>query len=403
MGIGRHFFAIVSACIVTSAVFAFALATAASAELCSSEHCYAIAYQETTGVIGNRTAMDTEGSDVYNWKNGFDRYNNEIWGVFPEARGGWVEIGQYAGASYGGQRESSCCALHYFHAHAYSSAGEGYTETDAPNGPTVDQTQEYSTQYSGIGSIWCVLLNGITNTCWEGYPSLSTLGYVGLEAHYYKRESLYNFGVAYNIETQLSNGAWYPWASDERYNATPGSHFCAYHPSEFAENALAFGSGGCEGEDVLFDERSLTQAPPMPGSDPFSSYEPPTGTNISLANQKSLSYEIAAHAGDTSPTDVVSTPATLNKASEAMDPGFVPGATESAGYARWLNSEVFVLTMRGNFTLEGAPVPQGDSEPSGTVLSVALDAKTGDVDMIHVGNRISSATKNLIDSGVILH
>ena len=52
----------------------------------------------------------------------------------------------------------------------------------------------------------------------------------------------------------------------------------------------------------------------------------------------------------------------------------------SPGMEVLMKSEVVLVTLYGHFTLDDAPVPKGDSQPTGSVFTLTIDARTGWVD-----------------------
>lgn len=128
-----------------------------------------------------------------------------------------------------------------------------------------------------------------------------------------------------------------------------------------------------------------TLSPPEPDqaaiSEPLASYQQPTGPLLSDADVHSLALREAVRAGDSNPSAVLAVDTTLTNAERAVEPQAVIPETATGGAANFEHSAVSLVVLHGNFTLFAARVPRGRPAPTGTVLSLAVDAHTGAVDM----------------------
>jgi hypothetical protein len=98
------------------------------------------------------------------------------------------------------------------------------------------------------------------------------------------------------------------------------------------------------------------------------------GDPMTAAQIKSLVVTDAAGMGDNTPTDIsYSALTTRNGALAASGSGaWMGGADGSAG-------GYFVVVAHGDFTAYDAPIPNGVKIPTGTVMTLVVDAATGDV------------------------
>jgi hypothetical protein len=118
-------------------------------------------------------------------------------------------------------------------------------------------------------------------------------------------------------------------------------------------------------------------------TDPFATYRPendrPLLPDASLAK---IATDEAARAGNTSPASVSATNADYAQAAQAVDPQSILNTKpSSAGQAQYMNAPAVIIVMTGNFTLTAAHVPNDARPPSGPVMDLVLDARTGRVEM----------------------
>jgi|ERR1700689_2544286 len=106
-----------------------------------------------------------------------------------------------------------------------------------------------------------------------------------------------------------------------------------------------------------------------------------------------IALSAAAHNGEPEPSDVEEATSTLARAAGAIVPGGTgPNLTDAETGKPWSESPVDVVTMRGHFTYDG-PTPAKASVPTGTVLSIVIDAQSGAV----VGESLGGTVPNLHD------
>lgn len=108
-----------------------------------------------------------------------------------------------------------------------------------------------------------------------------------------------------------------------------------------------------------------------------------SGPELSPADADTLARSFAAsQADDSNPSSQVAVKGERAAAQAAVMrgsnlPESAPGALKS-----WYGSNVYVESLHGNFTLSTAPVPDGESVPTGHALTLIIDAHTGQVSSI---------------------
>jgi hypothetical protein len=113
---------------------------------------------------------------------------------------------------------------------------------------------------------------------------------------------------------------------------------------------------------------------------PFESYEPPTGPEQPLAAVEQIAYAQALAAGEANPSDVTIEKGPLSEVLHKLNPSYSTTEPPTAGMARVLASDVYLVTMHGHFTLTRVPVPVGTGVPTGSVLNLTINAHTGVVE-----------------------
>jgi hypothetical protein len=105
-----------------------------------------------------------------------------------------------------------------------------------------------------------------------------------------------------------------------------------------------------------------------------------------LPQLRATALRIATKAGDKTPTSIEETSGTLGHAATAIDPQDAPPeVTDPRTGAPWASSSVDIITMRGDFEAYGR-IPRGQPVPTGTVLTFVVDAQSGFVEIISIGN-----------------
>lgn len=122
---------------------------------------------------------------------------------------------------------------------------------------------------------------------------------------------------------------------------------------------------------------SVAAAPPT--------YQAPTEPLRSDSEIAGVARQAAAVASEPSPSDMRAVNTTLRSALTVNPRETLPPAPNASTEA-FEKSEVVVVTMRGQFTLHTASVPAGQSAPTGSVLTLILDAHTGKIEGTELAN-----------------
>jgi hypothetical protein len=101
---------------------------------------------------------------------------------------------------------------------------------------------------------------------------------------------------------------------------------------------------------------------------------------MSAAQIKSLVTTDAAEAGDNTPTDIsYSALVTRNQANAVSSGAWIgPPYGSATGF--------YLVVAHGNFTATDAPIPNGVAVPTGTVMTLVVNATTGEVTDSGIGN-----------------
>lgn len=108
-------------------------------------------------------------------------------------------------------------------------------------------------------------------------------------------------------------------------------------------------------------------------------YTAPQGPLLTDAQVREVADREAADAEDASPSDVRAVDVSL-KSALAIDPHNVVPSPPDPGVAALEASTVVVVSMHGSFTLNNGRVPPGKPAPTGSVLTLILDAHTGQME-----------------------
>jgi hypothetical protein len=109
------------------------------------------------------------------------------------------------------------------------------------------------------------------------------------------------------------------------------------------------------------------------------SYKEPTGPLLSAARVSEIAEQQAKLANESTPTDISVNTTTYDEAARAEEGTPLP-TPSSSGMAAFEASAVDTITMHGHFTLANARTPPGKPAPEGSVLTVIIDAHTGQLE-----------------------
>jgi hypothetical protein len=147
---------------------------------------------------------------------------------------------------------------------------------------------------------------------------------------------------------------------------------------------VALLAGGAT-ETLAAGDGSGTTTPAEAPSAGAPTYTAPAGPLLADAQLDAIARRGAAVAGDASPVSIQAVDTSLRSAMEIDPHNSLPQAPD-AGEAALEASTVAVVAMHGSFTLEDARVPPGRGAPSGTVLTLIVDAHTGQVEGRAISN-----------------
>jgi hypothetical protein len=109
------------------------------------------------------------------------------------------------------------------------------------------------------------------------------------------------------------------------------------------------------------------------------SYQEPTGPLLPAARVSEIAEQQAKLASESTPTGISVNTTTYDEAVRAEEGAPLP-TPSSSGMAAFEASAVDTITMHGHFTLMNARTPPGKSAPEGSVLTVIIDAHTGQLE-----------------------
>ncbi len=122
-----------------------------------------------------------------------------------------------------------------------------------------------------------------------------------------------------------------------------------------------------------------------------------SGTHMTptLAALQQTAPREAAASGDASPTSVEEVSCSLGEAARAIEPGSEgPAVVDPLTGKPWPDSQVYLVSMHGHFVIDAA-APRGHPAPSGTVLTIMIEASSGLV----VGRSLSKSSPDLSSLG----
>lgn len=346
-----------------------------------------------------------------------DRYQNELW-VTPEGHpANWIESGDTIGYIASGWRTTPT----YFW--AVWPPGYTFVEYDMPNGPGLGELFWDYDRAAG-GGIWCAIINNTQLGCQGSYATYANREESGLEAaSNTPPDTLYNSGSTAMFYQELE-GRNYP--AEPAYPETPtpfppGVAWCYIYPNPY-KNEIAFGTGynPCPAGEKETENRApgtavsgllsntLSDSSPLIEStaiapEPAEGYVKPTGPKLTTTEIKSIAHTVSSedNEGGLEPSSATVYAMSLSEAQRAMESGMTPSTSTSTGMKNWLDSEVYLIVLKGNFTLANAPVSKASKVPTGTRLELAIDAHTGVEDGVGVGNTIP-AESSAYDSDRVL-
>lgn len=390
--------------LVTLALLAGSVAASAAAAASSrcgkestphDEQCFAVDDWLMTGheaVAGSSIQINSFDANVPGWASG-DFVANESWATFDEGKH-WVAVGQYAGGYWD---EDS---LHYFW--AFENA-EGYNEEDFAGGPEPNTWNTYTLQYANKPRTWNIFINGANVASATGLGTTSNNLQAGLVM---TNTNIKNSGETATARSYNTHGAWSNGWSGAASYAEPESEGpggtapnCIYALPGARHGSIYFGAQPCgknagtEPPRTKAASKADVSRSARSGSDETASGkasrsgEPARSTHrLSLGQIEKLALQWSRREGDSRPASIAIARAPRGKALRLALPGTGPSPAATTAQAGWLAQEAVVVDIRGHFHAN-ARVPAGEPAPSGTVLSLVVDARTGEVSGRHLGYR----------------
>src|ERR1700735_2893505 len=100
-------------------------------------------------------------------------------------------------------------------------------------------------------------------------------------------------------------------------------------------------------------------------------------TNISPSQATAIALSVADSAGDQAITKVQSVTTTIGEGVTTIGPGAELSTTSAI--SQWAAEPAYVEVMQGQFSLAQVPRPKNAAMPTGSVLSLVINADTGAV------------------------
>lgn len=374
----------------------------------NDNHCYAIAEWAIVPneVYGSNAWVMASKSSVEHWESNF--VDNELWTDFSSTT--WIEAGFITGDCCGAHSGNGSTPTAFY---GSSTASNGFSSYDLGVEGGLEKWLSIENDNEGSG-YWATWVDGAGPLGANGAEPEDTIDLQdGLEMTEAYPEIVDN-GQSYDTMWRDRSNAWhYGWndAYTHAVRHTPGiegentSPTCV-QPTGYREpdGELWLGTaawvsyplegppGTCfEGEAgepyVASDAESGTISKPAlpPGAESaWTNYKEPAGPSTLAAEQLHSSALASASAqGDSSPAGMESVKSNLRSVLEALtNNAALPSPSSIAG--PWLESPAYLVSMTGDFTYSG-PIPAGASDPTGTVLSLAINAHTGQVEGEHLG------------------
>jgi hypothetical protein len=368
--------------IVVAAALSLCSSSALAFKACKNEgnrHCYAItSWHMTNGetVLGSSIKIDTVSGSVPEKGSGEEAefFTNEVWNGFDGGKH-WIESGQIL--AYGE-------AFHYFW-DVYNH--QGFSEIFTYCCATTNAWNTYKMTYdSGRENIhaWDVYINGTYEGYGEGLELESKELEAGLESTNANNKDSGETSYAENLGTQ---GDW--WGS---WEASGSGNYAKPEAQNYAGESW---SGGCarnifsegnKGDIEFFDQAcgsdgGLAISDASQGAAPVA--RPAESGSLESMNQiAELAKRQSGALGESDPTDMTVVAAQSGQALSVALPGAHAAPTTEVA--------TDVVEMHGHFTDEHPPL--GREAPSGSVMTVVIDAHTGEILGQHIGNESVAMT-----------
>jgi hypothetical protein len=305
--------------------------------------------------------------------------DNDMWIVQPGSTltsTYWVETGII----------TSCCNTNFEFFWEDHRPGQG-----APSyhdiGPAQSYTQYFREIWQEDSTDWGVYIGGNNETSTNSTmdPSLIRTGTEeapqGAETACSEQSSL-----DYQLAGQQTHTGW----NDALGNAQTGESSPPYVAWQSLNNWAYDWSGSSESGSACASSLGFTPSlspatnpvtspagltDTSPASSPSPSAE--TGTPLTESQITQTAQEFAARMGDSTPTSIEHVEGTRQQTVLAL-----------TGDKVSTNPDVYAIVMQGNFVANNMPVPAGVSAPSGSVLTLVIDASTGQMTDFSIGSQV---------------
>ncbi|HUN79803.1 MAG TPA: hypothetical protein VMU32_12825 [Solirubrobacteraceae bacterium] len=320
----------------------------------ASHHCYAVVEQDGVTTAGLNVAIETSYAAVPYWKEDF--VDNEAWsGLGPKK---WVEGGATSGVFYNG---GATPGYVYFTATSYGE--HEYYESDFENGPGGNNYFPVDEHYVA-NNIWYITA-GNDLVGYADEPTTASDIEAGLEE---TNDNITNWG-------HLDNLSWWNaydgakeegWSPETKYDR-PGLTCISLQGDK--EAYFVANGNPCElGDDTAPNS-------PMSGNLVTEPTATPSPLTAKSALEVGQSFAFRDGGGVTPKSIEVFSTTEATAMAVAQPRASLPSSDASS--SALLAEPVYVDVMSGDFTLTDAPVPKGESSPTGESLVVVANARTG--------------------------
>lgn len=130
--------------------------------------------------------------------------------------------------------------------------------------------------------------------------------------------------------------------------------------------------------------------------DPPPNEVPRAGLELSLSEVQQTALKYSRLAQEPRPSAIDVAQGSFANARAIMEASL--GGQAPSGTVPWADSLVYFVVLHGNFTLDDVPTPPGRKDPTGTVMGLILDARTG----FREGRSVGVVTPNLQALGPVI-
>lgn len=308
-----------------------------------------------------------EGGYLKHWSDDLSLGNygylldNDFWTVNGDD-GNFIESGIIIGTFCGTQDSSGQCTQtvgpyrvpRFFWGDQRCCGGGYHAHVDVRDVADLNEYWQDHIQYQG-GDIWYA-----ESGPWSGYstsnPLDSNLLETGTEA------TTKNEAYACNSQTELT---WYD-SSGNSHSDWPDSSIYAQNPpyatwvgTAHLHDWANVSKSSCYGSDPGASARAPAARDDRPSAD---------STALTESQIDAMAVGFSASLGDPSPTSIEYAEGPRNQAVSLSSEDTVPDTSDS-----------LLIVVQGDFMDDNVPEPPGDSDPTGSVLTLVVDAQSGEL------------------------